>query len=89
MSCCLAVVYEETVAEVELHDVACPGAALHAMPPAAVLSTPRSQQSGGVARDAGFEGEQRVPLGRVAAAVGRRRLGAGDDGRSGDDGCCK
>jgi len=35
----IAVVYEETVAEVELHDVACPGAALHAMPPAAVLST--------------------------------------------------
>jgi len=67
------ILLEETVVEVELQDVACPGAAAHAVPLAAVFTSPRFQQSAGVARDASFEGEQRVPLGRDAAAVERRR----------------
>ena len=68
--------------------MACPGAAAHAVPLAVVFTSPRFQESAGVARDAGLEGEQRVPLGRDAAAVDRRRLRTGDDARSGD-GCCK
>jgi len=44
--------------------VACPGAAARAVPLAAVFTSPRFQQSAGVTRDAGFEGEERVPLGR-------------------------
>jgi hypothetical protein len=36
----LVIVIEEIVVEVELHHVACPGAALHPVPPAAVLASP-------------------------------------------------
>jgi hypothetical protein len=34
------IMHEEVIAEVELHDLACPGAAVHAVPLAAVLATP-------------------------------------------------
>lgn len=63
------IVYEEIVMEVELEDVACPSAAPHAIPLAAVLASPGSQSSARVACDASFEGEERIPLGRDAAAI--------------------
>lgn len=79
------IVYEEVVVEVKLHDVACPGSAVDAAPPAAVLATPWSQPPTGVTGDASFEGEQRIPLSRDAAAVGC--LFTGDRLRC-RDGCC-
>jgi hypothetical protein len=53
---------EEIVVEVELHDMACPGAAPHAGPPAAVLASPRSQRAREAERDVGSHGPWEVEI---------------------------